>query len=167
MSVKPRVEFPLSASTDSRRSSVCRANVPQRMPVKTRGIIGCVLFVIRLVLITKGLSNSQIRSQAVCEYRNSANREERFRTPCRCQYDRVSRCLVKRFLGASNVSAFSTTSDDFVYEYIGEVIPENIFRERIKDYADEGIQHFYFMMLQKGEVSPSDPNDAPFQLMRL
>ncbi|KAJ9092294.1 hypothetical protein QFC20_007422 [Naganishia adeliensis] len=52
---------------------------------------------------------------------------------------------------ASNFGAFSVTSDDFVYEYIGEVIPEDIFRERIKEYADEGIQHFYFMMLQKGE----------------
>lgn len=40
-----------------------------------------------------------------------------------------------------------------MYEYIGEVIPEDTFRARIKDYADEGIQHFYFMMLQKGEVS--------------
>lgn len=47
------------------------------------------------------------------------------------------------------------SSDDFVYEYVGEVIPEHIFRERIKEYAEEGIQHFYFMMLQKGEVSTS------------
>jgi hypothetical protein len=39
-----------------------------------------------------------------------------------------------------------------VYEYIGEVIPEGVFRSRIKEYADEGIEHFYFMMLQKGEV---------------
>jgi hypothetical protein len=44
-------------------------------------------------------------------------------------------------------------SDTFIYEYIGEVIPETIFRKRIKDYADEGIRHFYFMMLQKEEVS--------------
>lgn len=45
------------------------------------------------------------------------------------------------------------SSDDFVYEYIGEVIPEEVFRSRIKEYAEEGIEHFYFMMLQKGEVS--------------
>lgn len=75
-------------------------------------------------------------------------------------------CLVKRFLRASNVGALSPTSDDFVYEYIGEVIPEDIFRERIKDYADEGIQHFYFMMLQKGEVGVSDPNETCCQLTR-
>ncbi|KAJ9098539.1 hypothetical protein QFC19_006307 [Naganishia cerealis] len=42
-------------------------------------------------------------------------------------------------------------ADAFVYEYIGEVIPETLFRKRIRQYADEGIQHFYFMMLQKGE----------------
>lgn len=43
------------------------------------------------------------------------------------------------------------TADAFVYEYIGEVISETMFRKRIRQYADEGIQHFYFMMLQKGE----------------
>ena len=32
------------------------------------------------------------------------------------------------------------------------MISETAFRKRIKDYADEGIQHFYFMMLQKEEV---------------
>jgi len=42
--------------------------------------------------------------------------------------------------------------EDFIYEYIGEVISESTFRKRIKDYADQGIQHFYFMMLQKEEV---------------
>jgi len=43
-------------------------------------------------------------------------------------------------------------SETFIYEYIGEVISETAFRKRIKDYAEEGIQHFYFMMLQKEEV---------------
>ncbi|EPY53148.1 histone lysine methyltransferase Set2 [Schizosaccharomyces cryophilus OY26] len=39
----------------------------------------------------------------------------------------------------------------FVYEYIGEVIPEQKFRKRMCQYDEEGIKHFYFMMLQKGE----------------
>jgi hypothetical protein len=43
-------------------------------------------------------------------------------------------------------------SDTFVYEYIGEVIPHNTFARRIKEYADVGIEHFYFMQLQKDEV---------------
>lgn len=39
----------------------------------------------------------------------------------------------------------------FVYEYIGEVIGEETFRKRMVQYDAEGIRHFYFMMLQKGE----------------
>lgn len=39
-----------------------------------------------------------------------------------------------------------------IYEYIGEVVAEKTFRKRMQAYADEGIKHFYFMMLQKEEV---------------
>lgn len=45
------------------------------------------------------------------------------------------------------------TSGDLIYEYIGEVIGENTFRKRMATYGEEGIKHFYFMMLQKEEVS--------------
>ncbi|BEJ11877.1 hypothetical protein CspHIS471_0203370 [Cutaneotrichosporon sp. HIS471] len=38
-----------------------------------------------------------------------------------------------------------------IYEYIGEVVVEQTFRERMAAYAAEGIKHFYFMMLQKEE----------------
>ncbi|CAK9780083.1 hypothetical protein CC85DRAFT_283658 [Cutaneotrichosporon oleaginosum] len=38
-----------------------------------------------------------------------------------------------------------------IYEYIGEVVVEKTFRERMAAYAAEGIKHFYFMMLQKEE----------------
>ncbi|WVR09631.1 hypothetical protein IAU60_006704 [Kwoniella sp. DSM 27419] len=38
-----------------------------------------------------------------------------------------------------------------IYEYIGEVVAERTFRKRMQQYADEGIKHFYFMMLQKEE----------------
>jgi histone-lysine N-methyltransferase SETD2 len=40
---------------------------------------------------------------------------------------------------------------DFVFEYIGEVIEEKAFRRRMIQYDDEGIKHFYFMSLTKGE----------------
>ena len=43
-------------------------------------------------------------------------------------------------------------SDSLVYEYIGEVVQEREFLRRMQKYAQEGIQHFYFMMLQKDEV---------------
>lgn len=39
----------------------------------------------------------------------------------------------------------------FIYEYIGEVIDEKAFRKRMYVYDQQGIKHFYFMMLQKNE----------------
>ena len=39
----------------------------------------------------------------------------------------------------------------FIYEYVGEVIEENTFRSRMHDYDEQGIKHFYFMMIQQGE----------------
>jgi SET domain-containing protein len=39
----------------------------------------------------------------------------------------------------------------FIFEYIGEVINEPNFRRRTRQYDDEGIKHFYFMSLSKGE----------------
>ncbi|CDK29736.1 unnamed protein product [Kuraishia capsulata CBS 1993] len=41
--------------------------------------------------------------------------------------------------------------DQFIYEYIGEVVDEPSFRNRMIDYDNQGLKHFYFMMLQKGE----------------
>ncbi len=40
---------------------------------------------------------------------------------------------------------------DFIFEYIGEVINEPQFRRRMVQYDEEGIKHFYFMSLSKGE----------------
>ncbi|KAF2878370.1 hypothetical protein BDV95DRAFT_20146 [Massariosphaeria phaeospora] len=40
---------------------------------------------------------------------------------------------------------------DFVFEYIGEVIDERNFRRRMIQYDEQGIKHFYFMSLTKGE----------------
>jgi SET domain-containing protein len=42
-------------------------------------------------------------------------------------------------------------ANDFIFEYIGEVINEPTFRRRMVQYDDEGIKHFYFMSLSKGE----------------
>ncbi|KAF2232112.1 hypothetical protein EV356DRAFT_534948 [Viridothelium virens] len=41
--------------------------------------------------------------------------------------------------------------NDFIFEYIGEVITEATFRRRMPQYSDAGIKHFYFMSLSKGE----------------
>lgn len=42
-------------------------------------------------------------------------------------------------------------SNDFIFEYIGEVINEPTFRRRTIQYDGEGIKHFYFMSLTKSE----------------
>ncbi|KAJ7222364.1 histone methyltransferase [Mycena pura] len=41
--------------------------------------------------------------------------------------------------------------DAFIYEYVGDVVNPTSFKKRMRDYAEEGIRHFYFMMLQKDE----------------
>ncbi|KAI9454239.1 hypothetical protein BJY52DRAFT_1122891 [Lactarius psammicola] len=41
--------------------------------------------------------------------------------------------------------------DTFIYEYVGDVVSNPSFIKRMRDYAEEGIKHFYFMMLQKDE----------------
>ncbi|KAF8804407.1 hypothetical protein BYT27DRAFT_7107098 [Phlegmacium glaucopus] len=41
--------------------------------------------------------------------------------------------------------------DAFIYEYVGDVVNPGSFKKRMREYAEEGIQHFYFMMLQKDE----------------
>ena len=42
--------------------------------------------------------------------------------------------------------------DTFIYEYVGDVVSQPSFLKRMRQYAEEGIRHFYFMMLQKDEV---------------
>lgn len=39
----------------------------------------------------------------------------------------------------------------FIYEYVGEIIEETTFRGRMHAYDEQGIKHFYFMMIQQGE----------------
>ncbi|KAF7420904.1 histone methyltransferase set2 [Pleurotus ostreatus] len=41
--------------------------------------------------------------------------------------------------------------DGFIYEYVGDVVNSPSFKKRMRDYASEGLKHFYFMMLQKDE----------------
>ncbi|EIW76613.1 SET domain-containing protein [Coniophora puteana RWD-64-598 SS2] len=41
--------------------------------------------------------------------------------------------------------------DAFIYEYVGDVVSHPSFLKRMREYAAEGIRHFYFMMLQSNE----------------
>lgn len=43
-------------------------------------------------------------------------------------------------------------AETFVFEYLGEVVEEKEMSRRMQQYKDEGIRHFYFMMLQREEV---------------
>lgn len=42
-------------------------------------------------------------------------------------------------------------ANTFIYEYIGEVIDEEEFRDRMIQYDNRHLKHFYFMMLQTGQ----------------
>ncbi|KAG9311141.1 hypothetical protein JVU11DRAFT_9056 [Chiua virens] len=48
-------------------------------------------------------------------------------------------------------AASDIPNDTFIYEYIGDVVSHPSFMKRMREYAEEGIKHFYFMMLQKDE----------------
>ena len=75
-----------------------------------------------------------------------------------CQNQRFQR---KQFANVSVIKTekkgygLRTDSDlhpnDFIFEYIGEVINEPTFRRRTIQYDEEGIKHFYFMSLTKSE----------------
>lgn len=41
--------------------------------------------------------------------------------------------------------------ETFIYEYVGEVMNQTTFLQRMQQYRIEGIRHFYFMMLQPNE----------------
>ncbi|KAM3586802.1 hypothetical protein VKS41_001857 [Umbelopsis sp. WA50703] len=43
-------------------------------------------------------------------------------------------------------------SNQFIMEYIGEVIPNVEFIRRTKEYGAEGVKHFYFMTLKSDEI---------------
>ena len=63
----------------------------------------------------------------------------------------MSRCVAVRY------RHFPTPDmgcrDTLIYEYVGDVVSNPTFIKRMREYAEEGIEHFYFMMLQKDEVS--------------
>ena len=93
---------------------------------------------------------------------NRATKMECVDKDCNCGND----CQNQRFQRKqyANVSVIKTDkkgyglrananlqSGDFIFEYIGEVINEPTFRQRMLRYDNEGIKHFYFMSLTKSE----------------
>lgn len=93
---------------------------------------------------------------------NRATKMECVAGDCNCG----NGCLNQRFQQKqyANVSVIKTEkkgfglrantkleANDFIFEYIGEVINEPTFRRRMIQYDKEGIRHFYFMSLTKNE----------------
>ncbi|KAI8962451.1 hypothetical protein F5Y11DRAFT_190736 [Daldinia sp. FL1419] len=68
----------------------------------------------------------------------------------RKQYADVSVILTEK-KGFGLRANVSLEANDFIFEYIGEVINEPTFRRRMIQYDKEGIRHFYFMSLTKNE----------------
>lgn len=67
---------------------------------------------------------------------------------------RAEEDLPKYVLSHSPTCALLTCyRDAFIYEYVGDVVNPISFKKRMREYGQEGIRHFYFMMLQKDEVS--------------
>ncbi|KAK0200857.1 hypothetical protein DFS33DRAFT_1265721 [Desarmillaria ectypa] len=88
---------------------------------------------------------------------------------CRCQsYCRNQRFQNKEYASIEIVKTEmkgyglraeeDLTKDTFIYEYIGDVVNNQSFKKRMRDYASEGIEHFYFMMLQKDEFIDATKN---------
>jgi SET domain-containing protein len=74
-------------------------------------------------------------------------RNQRFQ---RCEYASIDVILTTR-KGYGIRANVDIPKHTFIYEYVGEVIEENMFRQRMHEYDEEGIKHFYFMMIQQGE----------------
>ena len=64
----------------------------------------------------------------------------------------LPKCVFSGNLSSSNLTG-CLHRDTFIYEYVGDVVAQPSMKKRMRDYAKEGIKHFYFMMLQKDEVS--------------
>ncbi len=64
----------------------------------------------------------------------------------------LSKCVL-RFSSMRVIQRPCFRRDTFIYEYVGDVVNPTSFKKRMREYAEEGIQHFYFMMLQKDEAS--------------
>ena len=77
----------------------------------------------------------------------SACQNQRFQ---RCEYANVSVIKTEK-KGHGLRTNTDLRPGDFIFEYIGEVINEPQFRRRMLAYDEQGIKHFYFMSLSKGE----------------
>ncbi|KAI9022778.1 hypothetical protein CLU79DRAFT_858673 [Phycomyces nitens] len=68
-----------------------------------------------------------------------------------CQYARVD--VIKTEKKGFGLRALTDLpANAFIMEYIGEVIPNNEFVRRTREYEAEGLEHYYFMTLKTDEI---------------
>lgn len=108
--------------------------------------------------------NSKIKRNIACgedsECINRATSVECINDECGCGNDCQNQRFQRRMFAP--VSVFQTElkgyglradrilyENNFIYEYIGEVINEDNFRKRMIAYDEKNFKHFYFMMLKK------------------
>lgn len=124
-----------------------------------------IFFLFSLIFVYSMLSDTDGKINHACgEDSDCINRATRIEclNDCGCGRD----CQNQRFQRKeyANVAVIKTAKKgyglraeseirphQFIYEYIGEVINEGNFRRRMIQYDKEGIKHFYFMSLNKGE----------------
>ena len=94
------------------------------------------------------MPSSQVSEKNVRQNQYCDDGEERIWPSCRGKYHKVR----QHFILSCLQLILSIFRDTFIYEYVGDVVNPASFKKRMRDYADEGIEHFYFMMLQKDEV---------------
>ena len=88
----------------------------------------------------------QVPEKAVCPYRNREDGDERLRAAGKGGHPQVCLPPLLKEIG------LTSCRDAFIYEYVGDVVSNPSFLKRMREYGEEGIKHFYFMMLQKDEV---------------
>ena len=77
----------------------------------------------------------------------SGCRNQRFQ---RCEYADIDVIQTER-KGYGIRANTAIARHAFIYEYVGEIIEESTFRTRMHEYDEQGMKHFYFMMIQQGE----------------
>jgi hypothetical protein len=89
----------------------------------------------------------QVSAEGVRHHSDSIDGKEGFWASSGCRSFKVSHPALPIVYNTLTLSR-----DSFIYEYVGDVVSHPSFMKRMRQYGEEGVKHFYFMMLQKDEV---------------
>lgn len=130
------MSWPANANPSNQVSSpVTRSNLPEDGTNLACGDNDCINFATSMEC-----TDDECSCGAAC-------RNQRFQ---RCEYANID--VIQTDKKGYGIRANTVIpAHTFIYEYVGEVIEEEAFRSRMHEYDEEGIVHFYFMMIQQGE----------------